>query len=95
MQELEGDIASRDNILRKLDELSSMAEKRSVVVIYFSGHGFQLEQGETNDKYFDQGILPADLTKEMVSFLYMYLYRTIRKVTHPREKRTPEATIPR
>ena len=50
-----------------------MAEERSVVVIYFSGHGFQLEddleiKDPKNDVlHFDQGILPADLTKETVS----------------------------
>ena len=65
-------MASHDNILLNLDKMSSMAEERSVVVIYFSGHGFKLEEEETNDKkeyvlYFDQGILPAGLTKEMVS----------------------------
>lgn len=57
---LEGDSATRDNILASLEELASIAEKRSVVIIYFSGHGYQL------DDEFDEGLLPAGLTREMV-----------------------------
>lgn len=53
-------MASHSNILSSLDELSSTAERGSVVVIYFSGHGYEL--GEE----FDQGLLPAGLTPQMV-----------------------------
>lgn len=63
MQVLEGDNATRDNILASLEELASIAEKRSVVIIYFSGHGYQL------DDEFDEGLLPAGLTREMVTIL--------------------------
>lgn len=53
-------MASRASILSSLEELSSTAPRGSVVVIYFSGHGYQL------DEEFDQGLLPAGLTTEMV-----------------------------
>lgn len=66
MKVLEGDMASHSNILSSLEELSSTAERGSVVVIYFSGHGYEL--GEE----FDQGLLPAGLTPQMVSDFQIY-----------------------
>ena len=41
--------------------MSHKAESGSVVVIHFSGHGYELPD------QFDQGLIPATLTREMVS----------------------------
>ena len=41
--------------------MSHKAERGSVVVIHFSGHGYELPD------QFDQGLIPATLTREMVS----------------------------
>nr|XP_058943153.1 uncharacterized protein LOC131771391 isoform X2 [Pocillopora verrucosa] len=61
---LEGLLASRASILASLEELSVRAQKGSVVVVYYSGHGhsFDVEQAG----YFDEGLIPGDLTREMV-----------------------------
>ena len=40
--------------------MSRKAESGSVVVIHFSGHGYELPD------QFDQGLIPATLTREMV-----------------------------
>ena len=60
LKTLLGNEASRDKILSSLEKLSFTAEKGSVVVIYFSGHGYQLTAEH------DQGLLPAGLTTQMV-----------------------------
>lgn len=48
--------------MRSLEELSSTVPNESVVIIYFSGHGYQLKDE------FDQGLIPGGLKKEMVSW---------------------------
>ena len=88
-------MASRNNILLTLDKLSSIAEERSVVVIYFSGHGYELEAEITDDNiiHFDQGLLPAGLTREMVSdFTYTIKHR---KYCSPESSNPLKVMIPR
>ena len=63
MQVLEGQNATRENILSSLAEVSCKAERGSVVVIHFSGHGYELPD------QLDQGLIPATLTREMVGKL--------------------------
>lgn len=53
-------MATRENILSSLEEVTCKAETGSVVVIHFSGHGYELA-----DEY-DQGLIPTTLTREMV-----------------------------
>ena len=48
--------------MRSLEELSSTVPNESVVIIYFSGHGYQLKDE------FGQGLIPGGLKKEMVSW---------------------------
>ena len=43
-----------------LEEVSCKAEEGSVVLIHFSGHGYELPDE------CDQGLIPTTLTKEMV-----------------------------
>lgn len=54
--------------MRSLEELSSTVPNESVVIIYFSGHGYQLKDE------FDQGLIPGGLKKEMVSGKYTIIY---------------------
>lgn len=71
MQVLEGQDATRENILSSLEEVSREAESGSVVVIHFSGHGYELPDE------FDQGLIPATLTKEMViKIIKQFLFDT-------------------
>ncbi|XP_078353455.1 uncharacterized protein LOC144638138 [Oculina patagonica] len=63
---LEGQMATRENILSSLGEVSCQAETGSVVVIHFSGHGYELTDA------CDQGLIPATLTKEMVDEYHIY-----------------------
>ena len=71
MQVLEGHDATRENILSSLEEVSRKAESGSVVVIHFSGHGYELPDE------FDQGLIPATLTKEMViKIIKQFLFDT-------------------
>ena len=57
--------------MRSLEELSSTVPNESVVIIYFSGHGYQLKDE------FDQGLIPGDLKKEMVSWkIYNNIHTT-------------------
>ena len=66
---LEGLLASRASILASLEELSVRAQKGSVVVVYYSGHGhsFDVEQAG----YFGEGLIPGNLTREMVNNKHM------------------------
>lgn len=60
---LMGAEASRENILKFLAEFSSRMDRRSIVVIYFSGHGYEFvefDPQKSGQKHFDQGIVPAD-----------------------------------
>ena len=61
MKVLKDKDATHENILSSLEEVSHKAERGSVVVIHFSGHGYELPD------QFDQGLIPATLTREMVS----------------------------
>lgn len=63
---LEGQDATRENILSSLEEVSRKAESGSVVVIHFSGHGYELPD------QFDQGLIPTTLTREMVDEYHIY-----------------------
>ena len=54
-------MASQEDILYSLEELSFKAQKGSVVVVFFAGHGYEIPDT------FDQGLIPANLTKEMVT----------------------------
>jgi len=64
--------------LRSLDELSSTVPNESVVIIYFSGHGYQLRDREE----FDQGLIPGGLKKEMVSGKYIIIYIQLSSFVH-------------
>lgn len=62
--------ASRENILKFLAEFSSKMERRSIVVIYFSGHGHEFvefDPQKSGEKHFDQGIVPADQNETEVA----------------------------
>jgi len=62
--------ASRENILKFLAEFSSRMERRSIVVIYFSGHGHEFvefDPQKSGEKHFDQGIVPADQNETEVA----------------------------
>ncbi|CAH3116413.1 unnamed protein product [Pocillopora meandrina] len=61
---LEGLLASRASILASLEELSERAQKGSVVVVYYCGHGHSFDPKQAG--YFDEGLIPGDLTREMV-----------------------------
>lgn len=67
---LEGLMASRASILASLEELTVKAQKGSVVVIYYSGHGYSFDAEKAG--YFDEGLIPGDLTKEMVDDYHIF-----------------------
>ena len=66
---LEGLLASRESILASLEELSAKAQKGSVVVVYYSGHGCSFDAEKAG--YFDEGLIPGNLTREMVNNKHM------------------------
>lgn len=66
---LEGLLASRASILASLEELSERAQKGSVVVVYYCGHGHSFDPKQAG--YFDEGLIPGDLTREMVNNKHM------------------------
>lgn len=78
--------ASRENILKFLAEFSSRMERRSIVVIYFSGHGYEFvefDPQKSGEKHFDQGIVPADQNETEVAqlvylpFLEMFFFSSV------------------
>lgn len=61
MRVLENEDATRDNILRALDQLVEKTERNDVVVIYYAGHGSQMTDREGDEASgYDNTLMPTD-----------------------------------
>jgi hypothetical protein len=61
VKEIVGEFATKKNILQALDDLSITVKPESIVLLYYSGHGYYLSSTK------DEGLVPADVTAEKVS----------------------------